>query len=573
MQNYMVFLFMLMLTSFRVLVVNANTGIIVAPSIAMVEAGKDASFHCYGDVEDQLLWYNKNGSISGNNSGSGLMLSDYIGGYRVLSLQFSSLTKDNEGIYCCSLSSSSCSEGKNVTLVVILPSTRFVAPSIQYVSAADNGEADVFITCSIEAGDPPPTVVWYLSGVGFLDFSEHGIKYQANYSGLVIYDFTEDDVGNYTCEYQQNLSGSFSTVIEVRLVENIIVGPSELVVGSNDVLQCMHENNLPVSVIEWTLPDGGIEYGPVLQISNVQIEDEGVFRCTLRLSNGSETNSIELEHKLFVYDPPQPSEYSAPIRVFSGTTVVLSPILKNEPHPPLTEYLWKKDGQPVESTYSITQQGSLKITNAQSEDEGTYTVIGDNGYGRTVQKFYVIWNIVGTFVELISEAQMIFDFALNTSIVPSNCEELQLNAEQLEDILSEYIFTQVCHCQVNISVEEITCESSNQGGLKLLLSGPGVGSLRSAIKETGQISLLNSSIILTLCACSPVESHTQLVIPVATGVGVPGICYSIGAFTLIIIAVVALVMRRARHQKKSYCVTLEADVINHQIIDDRRLSN
>ena len=94
-------------------------------------------------------------------------------------------------------------------------------------------------------------------------------------------------------------------------------------------------------------------------------------------------------------DPPQPSEYSAPIRVFSGTTVVLSPILKNEPHPPLTEYLWKKDGQPVESTYSITQQGSLKITNAQSEDEGTYTVIGDNGYGRTVQKFYVIWNIVG----------------------------------------------------------------------------------------------------------------------------------------------------------------------------------
>ena len=35
--------------------------------------------------------------------------------------------------------------------------------------------------------------------------------------------------------------------------------------------------------------------------------------------------------------------------------------------------------------------------------------------------------IIGTFVELISEAQMIFDFALNTSIVPSNCEELQLN--------------------------------------------------------------------------------------------------------------------------------------------------
>ena len=133
-----------------------------------------------------------------------------------------------------------------------------------------------------------------------------------------------------------------------------------------------------------------------------------------------------------------------------------------------------------------------------------------------------------------------------------------MQAEQLEDILSEYIFTQVCHCQVNVSVEEITCKSKNQGRLKLLLSGPGVGSLRSAIEETGQISLLNSSIILTLCACSPVESHTQLVIPVATGVGIPGICYSIGAFTLIIITVVVVVTRRIRHQKKSYGVALEA---------------
>ena len=40
--------------------------------------------------------------------------------------------------------------------------------------------------------------------------------------------------------------------------------------------------------------------------------------------------------------------------------------------------------------------------------------------------------IIGTSVEIISEAEMTFDFALNTSIVPSNCEELQLNVSKFD---------------------------------------------------------------------------------------------------------------------------------------------
>ena len=273
--------------------------ITVAPLSVQVLAGRGTSFHCYGEAEEQLNWIGSAGELIEN--GAGITVEEYVGSYKVVSLRFLSVTKDNEGIYCCSLLSSSCSEGKNVTLVVILPSTRFIAPSIQYVSAADHGESNVFITCSIAAGDPPPTIVWYLSGVGFLDISERGNKYQANYSGLVIHDFTEDDVGNYTCEYQQNLSGSFSTVIEVRLVENIIVGPRELLVGSNDVLQCIHDNNLPVLRTIWIRPNGSANYGPELQISNVQIEEEGLYRCILQLSNGSQIESVEFEHKLVVY--------------------------------------------------------------------------------------------------------------------------------------------------------------------------------------------------------------------------------------------------------------------------------
>ena len=112
--------------------------------------------------------------------------------------------------------------------------------------------------------------------------------------------------------------------------------------------------------------------------------------------NISRPHKLKFLHYLyFIVDPPRPSAYSAAIHFFLGTTVVLSPVLKNMPHPPLTEYLWEKDGQRVGSRYTTTQQGSLKIRSVQSQDKGTYTFIGDNGYGRTVQQFDVAGNFIG----------------------------------------------------------------------------------------------------------------------------------------------------------------------------------
>ena len=267
----------------------------VAPPSAQVTAGRGASFHCYGDRTDDLYWNDSGGNVVDN--GQGRTLEEYVGGYKVLTLRFTSVKKGDEGYYCCSLMSSSCRGGRNVTLSVILPSTGFIAPHIQYVQNG-NGR-DVFINCSIEAGDPSPTIVWYLAGVGFLDVSHSGVKYQANYSGLLIRQFSEDDTGNYTCEYQENLSGSFSAPIEVRLAENTITGPRELLLGSDGDLNCLHDNNLQVLSIVWTKPNGDTTNGASLRIIDAQLADDGPYICTLHLSDGS--LFTELEHKLTVY--------------------------------------------------------------------------------------------------------------------------------------------------------------------------------------------------------------------------------------------------------------------------------
>ena len=267
----------------------------VAPPSAQVTAGRGASFHCYGERTDDLYWNDGRGNVIVN--GQGRTLEEYTGEYKVLTLRFTSVMKGDEGYYCCSLMSSSCRGGRNVTLSVILPSTGFIAPRIQYIQNGDG--RDVFINCSIKAGDPRPTIVWYLAGVGFLDVGGSGVKYQANYSGLLIRQFSEEDTGNYTCEYQENLSGSFSAPIEVRFAENTIAGPRELLVGSDGVLNCLHDNNLQVLSVEWTKPNGDTTNGPTLSIIDAQLADEGSYSCTLHLSDGS--LFTELEHKLTVY--------------------------------------------------------------------------------------------------------------------------------------------------------------------------------------------------------------------------------------------------------------------------------
>ena len=61
----------------------------------------------------------------------------------------------------------------------------------------------------------------------------------------------------------------------------------------------------------------------------------------------------------------------------------------------------------------MNEQGVLEITNVDNQDDGTYTCTGSNGYGVTVQKFYVIflgmltdclviWGVLFTHVNILS---------------------------------------------------------------------------------------------------------------------------------------------------------------------------
>jgi hypothetical protein len=359
----------------------------VVPESAQVLNGRRASFHCYGEVDQALYWWYGRERIE---SGEGYMLEEYVGDYKVLTLKIASVSKEYEGQYCCSSDLSTCSSGRNATLVVIVPSSHFLAPSVQLFGIPPTSA--VFVECSIQPGDPLPEIVWYLEGTGFLNLNDDtSAKYSANYSGLLIDNFSSEDFGNYTCEYQNGLSGSFSAQITVQMLElgNTIVGPAAVQEGSNVTLQCLHSTDLQVYRVEWMLPDGNTSTGHSLFSNNAL---DGIYTCTL-YSSGNHS-SIVLEHKLLVYVLPDPFEYTATILVFRGTTVTISPLLKNDPHPPLL-YTWSKDGHsisPEDAKYPTENIGgytSIEIISVSDGDEGTYTCIGLNDFGQTIQKFRV----------------------------------------------------------------------------------------------------------------------------------------------------------------------------------------
>ena len=187
----------------------------VVPAFGNAIEGRDVSFHCYGSYGDTLIWLFANNTriveggridLSYYNSGSG------PNPYTSYSLQISSVRYADAGIYCCTrqISDPECANGRIADLTVIVPAVYEQPSNMQEGTIGE----DAFIECRVsKVGSPPPQIVWYKDGLGFLNLG--GLKFQANFSGLLINNFSLEDKGNYTCEYHQPRGTSFSEKIQV----------------------------------------------------------------------------------------------------------------------------------------------------------------------------------------------------------------------------------------------------------------------------------------------------------------------------------------------------------------------
>lgn len=125
------------------------------------------------------------------------------------------------------------------------------------------------------------------------------------------------------------------------------------------------------------MPNKKVEVQGNLRIPNVQLNDQGTYRC-----RGENTvGSIQMDVRLKVRQPPRFAVTPKNQTIRVGQEAKFECQMLGEPEP--TVYWQTGDGRilPNDRHYDINPNGQLSIQNAQYTDNGVYTCIGKNSAG------------------------------------------------------------------------------------------------------------------------------------------------------------------------------------------------
>ncbi|XP_071095066.1 contactin-5-like [Haliotis cracherodii] len=213
-----------------------------------------------------------------------------------------------------------------------------------------------------------------------------GGRYQMREGTLTITDARKEDEGTYSCRTEQDtLASDWSETTEVLILDPVphVSAPVHATPGQTLTLTCSspawsrsrathvaytwRRNNVPVkSGGRYQLEEG------TLTITDARKEDEGTYSCQTEqdtlASDWSETTEV------LIWDPAP--HVSAPVQATPGQTVTLtcsSPAWSRSQTTHVA-YTWRRNNVQVKSggRYQL-EEGTLTITDARKEDEGTYS--------------------------------------------------------------------------------------------------------------------------------------------------------------------------------------------------------
>ncbi|KJH48754.1 immunoglobulin I-set domain protein [Dictyocaulus viviparus] len=268
-------------------------------------------------------------------------------------------------------------------------------------------------------GQPTPTITWQRDGVPLESIGNP--RYTMLPDGnLLITNAQVEDQTRFTCiahnEYGQQAKTTM--VIITGLVSPVLghVSPEEqLIEGENLHLSCVVVLGTPKPDIKW-FKDGEFlqieDGGSSLLLRNGNPKDEGKYTCAAisPAGNASLNVNVQLIKKPeFILDDHMES---AELSVREGQRVELSCHVRGTPTPAIT---WSLDGRPISvnsKDYSIMQDNTLIIINADKNSAGTYTCTAMNPAGENEQSTYV--SVIAAPV--ISPGQSSFNLIQGSSV-------------------------------------------------------------------------------------------------------------------------------------------------------------
>ncbi|XP_066463155.1 sialic acid-binding Ig-like lectin 16 [Eleutherodactylus coqui] len=160
--------------------------------------------------------------------------------------------------------------------------------------------------------------------------------------------------------------------------------------GDSKMIDCMVDSN-PLAVITWFV-GGELKKGPtnestlIYSLKNISLNDAGKYLCTGRNDHGSSTKTIEI----IVHYPPRPPniicrttedcimDKQRMIYILENSTLSLLCTAESLPEASLS---WKVSGP---STNRSGVNGHLTLHNVSLSDDGQFTCVASNNYGKSV---------------------------------------------------------------------------------------------------------------------------------------------------------------------------------------------
>ncbi|KIH59141.1 immunoglobulin I-set domain protein, partial [Ancylostoma duodenale] len=274
-------------------------------------------------------------------------------------------------------------------------------------------------------GHPPPTISWQRDGVPLenIDHSRYTVLPDGN---LLIMNAQLEDQTRFTCiaknEYGQQ--SKTTMVMIIGLVSPVLghVPPEEQLIEGEDLrLSCVVVLGTPKPDIKWfkdgvpvepsssVIIEGG---GSSLLLRNGNPADEGRYTCAAISPAGNATLNVNVQlikKPEFIVDEHEPP---AELSVREGQSMELPCRVRGTPTPAVT---WSLDGRPISvnsKDYTITQDNTLVIINADKASAGTYTCTAMNPAGESEQSTYV--SVIA--VPVISPGQSSFNLIQGTPV-------------------------------------------------------------------------------------------------------------------------------------------------------------
>ncbi|KAK9737087.1 Laminin EGF domain [Popillia japonica] len=296
---------------------------------------------------------------------------------------------EDSGVYMCIVTIASGQSGNKTASVSIydpypdasgVPTVR-VTPKNQTVGQGSTVE----IYCDV-TGTPPPTVKWTRVREDF------GPTTQQIGNVLRISPVNIEDRGIYICVASNShgiADNSSMLLVERRERPEIDIYPAQpqtINAGGDVQIVCRITAGIPEPYITWSREDGRpighhIHQGSdLLTISNIKIEDEGIYTCSASNELGKAVASTTIN----VIVPPRiVLSHSTPLLIQQGHDVILECRAEGHPTPTVQWHRQLASGQPdiLSIARSAVSFAKLEIASVQTSDEGLYTCRASNEAG------------------------------------------------------------------------------------------------------------------------------------------------------------------------------------------------